>query len=216
MVFNKLKLLGIGSVVAFCSILNVVNAEVVEEKSRAFFGVQAGSSWFRIRHVGWGFDTVNQVRVSAENSYNYTYANYGILGGYELWFMDYLGLRLYANYTLMGYASIMQFGGGADVIWNFMNVGGGNLGIFGGFQAMGVYFSGSWVGIASNNGRNWGFDMAANIGVRWSLDNHVVEIFGKIPFIESKTYENYMDGEVFQQRFTRELFALNLRYVYRF
>lgn len=215
------KLVTAGSIAAFISIValstNVASAEVIAEKSRAFIGAQAGSSWFKIRSVGWGFNTTNNTRVSREDAYNYTYANYGILGGYELWFMDYLGVRMYGMYNLMGYASIMQFGAGADVVWNFMNIGGGNLGVFGGLQAMGVYFSGSWVGIASDNGRNWGFDMAANVGVRWALDNHVAEIFGKIPFIESKTYENYYtDGQVFQQRFTRELFALTFRYVYRF
>lgn len=110
----------------------------------------------------------------------------------------------------------MQFGIGADILWNFMNVADGNLGLIAGLQAGAMYWLNSWYYWSSTNQSPFGFDLALNIGLRWSQNEHVIELLGKIPFIKTKTGEYiYSDGDK-NEYYAKETFSIIARYVYRF
>lgn len=216
MVFNRLKMAVakgfLGSASAFIimsSAINVANAKATAQSNHAFIGAQVGTSILTQKRVS------SMSPASYNRSYSYTAAAYGILGGYEMWFMDNLAGRFYASFGGANYYMI-GFGAGADVVWNFMNVGGGNLGIFGGLYIGANYWLSGWYSNWSNANSAMSFDMALDLGVRWALDKHVVEVLGKIPFIEAKTASRtWSDGDVWSY-YSKESFSLMARYMYRF
>ena len=148
--------------------------------------------------------------------YSYTTAAYGVLGGYEYWFSNSLGARGYALFSGANFY-VMQFGVGADVIYNITNVADGNLGVVAGLQVGGVYWLNSWYWWGSSSNQNsLAFDMALNIGVRWTQNEHVIEVLGKIPFIEAHTGTYlYSDGDK-NEYYSKETFSFVARYMYRF
>ena len=178
-----------------------------EEKSGGFVGLQAGTSLLQQKDKMW----TNNVY-----KYNYTTAAYGVLGGYEYWFSNSLGVRGYALFSGANFY-VMQFGVGADVIYNITNVADGNLGVMAGLQVGGVYWLNSWYWWGSSSNQNsLGFDMALNIGVRWTQNEHVIELLGRIPFIETKTGTlNFSDGTK-NEYYSKETFSFVARYMYRF
>lgn len=188
-----------------------------EEKSGGFVGLQAGTSLLQQKrddhYRDSGSEYVNTYK------YSYTTAAYGVLGGYEYWFSNSLGARGYALFSGANFY-VMQFGVGADVIYNITNVADGNLGVIAGLQLGGVYWLNSWyLWGSSSNQNSLAFDMALNIGVRWTQNEHVIELLGKIPFIEahtgtrnwSNTASNYKD-----EYYSKETFSFVARYMYRF
>ena len=180
-----------------------------EEKSGGFVGLQAGTSLLQLKNNL----TMDTGRTSTYR-YNYTTAAYGVLGGYEYWFSNSLGVRGYALFSGANFY-VMQFGVGADVIYNITNVADGNLGVVAGLQVGGVYWLNSWYWWGSSSNQNsLAFDMALNIGVRWTQNEHVIELLGKIPFIEAHT-GTYTDGYK-NEYYAKETFSFVARYMYRF
>lgn len=184
-----------------------------EEKSGGFVGLQAGTSLLQLKN-NLTMDTGRTYTYR----YNYTTAAYGVLGGYEYWFSNSLGARGYALFSGANFY-VMQFGVGADVIYNITNVADGNLGVVAGLQLGGVYWLNSWYWWGSSSNQNsLAFDMALNIGVRWTQNEHVIELLGKIPFIEAHTgtyTAGYTDGYK-NEYYSKETFSFVARYMYRF
>lgn len=183
-----------------------------EEKSGGFVGLQAGTSLLQQKNEYHWNNPYNR-NIS---KYSYTTAAYGVLGGYEYWFSNSLGARGYALFSGANFY-VMQFGVGADVIYNITNVADGNLGVVAGLQLGGVYWLNSWYWWGSSSNQNsLGFDMALNIGVRWTQNEHVIELLGKIPFIEAHTGTYlYSDGDK-NEYYSKETFSFVARYMYRF
>lgn len=131
-------------------------------------------------------------------------------------FSNSLGVRGYALFSGANFY-VMQFGVGADVIYNITNVADGNLGVIAGLQVGGVYWLNSWYWWGSSSNQNsLAFDMALNIGVRWTQNEHVIEVLGKIPFIEAHTGTYlYSDGDK-NEYYSKETFSFVARYMYRF
>ena len=183
-----------------------------EEKSGGFVGLQAGTSLLQLKNNL----TMDTGRTSTYR-YNYTTAAYGVLGGYEYWFSNSLGVRGYALFSGANFY-VMQFGVGADVIYNITNVADGNLGVIAGLQVGGAYWLNSRVWGYYNDKNSLEFDMALNIGVRWTQNEHVIELLGKIPFIEAHTgtyTAGYTDGYK-NEYYAKETFSFVARYMYRF
>ena len=186
-----------------------------EEKSGGFVGLQAGTSLLQQKNeYHWNYPYNRNV-----SKYSYTTAAYGVLGGYEYWFSNSLGARGYALFSGANFY-VMQFGVGADVIYNITNVADGNLGVVAGLQLGGVYWLNSWYWWGSSSNQNsLAFDMALNIGVRWTQNEHVIEVLGKIPFIEAHTgTRNYSSGSYNykDEYYSKETFSFVARYMYRF
>ena len=183
-----------------------------EEKSGGFVGLQAGTSLLQQKNEYHWNNPYNR-NIS---KYSYTTAAYGVLGGYEYWFSNSLGARGYALFSGANFY-VMQFGVGADVIYNITNVADGNLGVVAGLQLGGVYWLNSWYWWGSSSNQNsLAFDMALNIGVRWTQNEHVIEVLGKIPFIEAHTGTYlYSDGDK-NEYYSKETFSFVARYMYRF
>ena len=181
-----------------------------EEKSGGFVGLQAGTSLLQQKNEYHWTNNRNTYR------YSYTTAAYGVLGGYEYWFSNSLGARGYALFSGANFY-VMQFGVGADVIYNITNVADGNLGVVAGLQLGGVYWLNSWYWWGSSSNQNsLAFDMALNIGVRWTQNEHVIEVLGKIPFIEAHTGTYlYSNGDK-NEYYSKETFSFVARYMYRF
>lgn len=181
-----------------------------EEKSGGFVGLQAGTSLLQLKNNL----TMDTGRTSTYR-YNYTTAAYGVLGGYEYWFSNSLGVRGYALFSGANFY-VMQFGVGADVIYNITNVADGNLGVIAGLQVGGAYWLNSRFWGYYNDKNSLEFDMALNIGVRWTQNEHVIELLGKIPFIEAHTGTYlYSDGDK-NEYYSKETFSFVARYMYRF
>ena len=183
-----------------------------EEKSGGFVGLQAGTSLLQQKNeYHWNSPYNRNI-----SKYSYTTAAYGVLGGYEYWFSNSLGARGYALFSGANFY-VMQFGVGADVIYNITNVADGNLGVVAGLQVGGVYWLNSWDWWGSSSNQNsLAFDMALNIGVRWTQNEHVIELLGKIPFIEAHTGTYlYSDGDK-NEYYSKETFSFVARYMYRF
>ena len=183
-----------------------------EEKSGGFVGLQAGTSLLQQKNeYHWNSPYNRNI-----SKYSYTTAAYGVLGGYEYWFSNSLGARGYALFSGANFY-VMQFGVGADVIYNITNVADGNLGVVAGLQVGGVYWLNSWYWWGSSSNQNsLAFDMALNIGVRWTQNEHVIEVLGKIPFIEAHTGTYlYSDGDK-NEYYSKETFSFVARYMYRF
>lgn len=143
-----------------------------------------------------------------------------MLGGYTHWFKDTLGVR---GYILANGASwnVLQLGVGSDVIWNIGNLGGGNIGIFGGLQLGMAYWVASW-SYGNTDESRLGFDAALNIGGRYTImDMHRVELGLKIPFTTTTTgrynYNRYWYGDNYYDIYkSRETMSLSVRYIWEF
>ncbi|WP_034579299.1 outer membrane beta-barrel protein [Helicobacter bilis] len=183
-----------------------------EEKSGGFVGLQAGTSLLQQKNEYHWNNPYNR-NIS---KYSYTTQRMVCLAVMNISFSNSLGVRGYALFSGANFY-VMQFGVGADVIYNITNVADGNLGVIAGLQVGGVYWLNSWYWWGSSSNQNsLAFDMALNIGVRWTQNEHVIEVLGKIPFIEAHTGTYlYSDGDK-NEYYSKETFSFVARYMYRF
>ncbi len=216
------------SVLSFALVSSVVyaseNAEGVstESKGRVFVGLQAGTSMLKDKHklIAKHDNITNKDSIS---DWNFSVASYGVLGGYEYWLSDNLGVRGYAlvsmSSTYQPYA--MHFGVGVDAMYDFMEIAGGNIGVIGGLQLGGVYWGKPYYLTFAEKTikKPLAFDMALNIGLRYSQDKHVLELVGKIPFIESRIGTRDISratAYASDETYAREVYSIIARYMYRF
>lgn len=196
-------------------------SEGVENENRAFVGLQAGTSMLKDKHKLIAKHNGNTDKDSISD-WNFSVASYGVIGGYEYWFSNNLGVRGYAlvsmSSTYRMYAT--HFGIGADVMYNFVEIAGGNIGVVGGLQLGGVYWGKGYYIVYEQETvkKPLAFDIALNIGLRYSQDKHVLELVGKIPFIESHigTRELKAASYASDETYAREVYSIIARYMYRF
>ena len=207
------------SVLSFALVSSVVYAsEGVENENRAFVGLQAGTSMLKDRHIFVPNPSFN----GFTKDWYYNVASYGVIGGYEYWLSDNLGVRGYALVSMSSTYQLyaMHFGVGADVMYNFVEIAGGNIGVIGGLQLGGVYWGKPYYLTFAEKTikKPLAFDIALNIGLRYSQDKHVLELVGKIPFIESRIGTRDLGNDVYasDETYAREVYSIIARYMYRF
>lgn len=196
-------------------------SEGVENGNRAFVGLQAGTSMLKDKHklIAKHDNITNKDSIS---DWNFSVASYGVIGGYEYWFSNNLGVRGYAlvsmSSTYRMYAT--HFGIGADVMYDFVEIAGGNIGVVGGLQLGGVYWGKGYYIVYEQETvkKPLAFDIALNIGLRYSQDKHVLELVGKIPFIESHIGTRDLKAASYasDETYAREVYSIIARYMYRF
>ena len=193
-----------------------------ESKGRAFVGLQAGTSMLKDKHklIAKHDNIANKDSIS---DWNFSVASYGVLGGYEYWFSNNLGVRGYALVSMSSTYRLyaMHFGIGADVMYNFVEIAGGNIGVVGGLQLGGVYWGKGYYIVYEQETvkKPLAFDIALNIGLRYSQDKHVLELVGKIPFIESRIGTRDISratAYASDETYAREVYSIIARYMYRF
>lgn len=192
-----------------------------ESKGRAFVGLQVGTSMLKDKHklIAKHDNITNKDSIS---DWNFSVASYGVLGGYEYWFSNNLGVRGYALVSMSSTYRLyaMHFGIGADVMYNFVEIAGGNIGVVGGLQLGGVYWGKGYYIVYEQETvkKPLAFDIALNIGLRYSQDKHVLELVGKIPFIESHIGTRDLKAASYasDETYAREVYSIIARYMYRF
>lgn len=115
-------------------IISSANAALLSEDNRVFIGAQIGSSWVHLQ----------EKTSSATTNHNHIYANYGILYGYEIYFGDAFGVRDYQMVNIVG-LNIVEFGAGADIIWNLAQASQGNFGLIFGGKSMACIITKTWL-----------------------------------------------------------------------
>ncbi|MDY5949959.1 MAG: outer membrane beta-barrel protein [Helicobacter sp.] len=196
-------------------------SEGVENENRAFVGLQVGTSMLKDKHklIAKHDNITNKDSIS---DWNFSVASYGVLGGYEYWFSNNLGVRGYALVSMSSTYRLyaMHFGIGADVMYNFVEIAGGNIGVVGGLQLGGVYWGKGYYIVYEQETvkKPLAFDIALNIGLRYSQDKHVLELVGKIPFIESHIGTRDLKAASYasDETYAREVYSIIARYMYRF
>ena len=196
-------------------------SEGVENGNRAFVGLQAGTSMLKDKHklIAKHNGITDKDSIS---DWNFSVASYGVIGGYEYWFSNNLGVRGYALVSMSSTYQLyaMHFGVGVDAMYDFMEIAGGNIGVIGGLQLGGVYWGKPYYLTFAEKTikKPLAFDMALNIGLRYSQDKHVLELVGKIPFIESRigTRDLGNDAYASDETYAREVYSIIARYMYRF
>ncbi|WP_281651240.1 outer membrane beta-barrel protein [Helicobacter bilis] len=196
-------------------------SEGVENGNRAFVGLQAGTSMLKDKHklIAKHNGITDKDSIS---DWNFSVASYGVIGGYEYWFSNNLGVRGYALVSMSSTYRLyaMHFGIGADVMYNFVEIAGGNIGVIGGLQLGGVYWGKGYYIVYEQETvkKPLAFDIALNIGLRYSQDKHVLELVGKIPFIESHIGTRDLKAASYasDETYAREVYSIIARYMYRF
>ena len=190
-------------------------SEGVENGNRAFVGLQAGTSMLKDKHklIAKHNGITDKDSIS---DWNFSVASYGVIGGYEYWFSNNLGVRGYALVSMSSTYRLyaMHFGIGADVMYNFVEIAGGNIGVIGVYWGKGYYI----VYEQETVKKPLAFDIALNIGLRYSQDKHVLELVGKIPFIESHIGTRDLKAASYasDETYAREVYSIIARYMYRF
>lgn len=173
-----------------CSLAFVPNLASAES-SAPFVGVE----------LGYG-----EGRVNTDTAY-LRGVQYGITAGYKQFFMPYVGLRYYANFSVMhapgAYdkdgnevvgqekktTSLLNYGVNVDFLANFVA---GEDFDFGAFVGVGVGAY-TWLktGYLENSGiessKLTALDVALNVGLRTNIaKNHGIEVLGRVSFLDAK------------------------------
>lgn len=171
-----------------CSLAFVPNLASAES-SAPFVGVE----------LGYG-----EGRVNTDQTY-LRGVQYGITAGYKQFFMPYVGLRYYANFSVMhasgGYdkdgndvtnldkktTSLLNYGVNVDFLANFVA---GEDFDFGAFVGVGV---GAYTWLKTGYLENieslklTALDVALNVGLRTNIaKNHGIEVLGRVSFLDTK------------------------------
>lgn len=173
-----------------CSLAFVPNLASAES-SAPFVGVE----------LGYG-----EGRVNTDIAY-LRGVQYGITAGYKQFFMPYVGLRYYANFSVMhapgAYdkdgndiatldkktTSLLNYGVNVDFLANFVA---GEDFDFGAFVGVGVgaytwLKTGYLENSAIENSKLTALDVALNVGLRTNIaKNHGIEVLGRVSFLDAK------------------------------
>lgn len=173
-----------------CSLAFVPSASKAES-SAPFVGVELG--------YGEGRANTDQAYLRG--------VQYGITAGYKQFFMPYVGLRYYANFSVMHApgvydkdgndlpqydktTSLLNYGANIDLLANFVA---GEDFDFGAFVGVGVGAY-TWLksGYLENAPSEWKLthlDVALNVGLRTNIaKNHGIEVVGRISFLDGKVH----------------------------
>lgn len=173
-----------------CSLAFVPNLASAES-SAPFVGVE----------LGYG-----EGRVNTDTAY-LRGVQYGITAGYKQFFMPYVGLRYYANFSVMhapgAYdkdgnelvslekktTSLLNYGVNVDFLANFVA---GEDFDFGAFVGVGVgaytwLKTGYLESSAIESSKLTALDVALNVGLRTNIaKNHGIEVAGRVSFLDAK------------------------------
>lgn len=177
---------------------NVGNGEL--NANRYFIGLQWAYS------IGMYSMTAPEPRQDGSHSY-------GFLAGYERWFMEELGLRVFAIFG-GHYRTQFNYGVGLDALYDFVKFGNSKMGVFLGTQLEAmqwrIYDDPMYKDYNFNNIQ---FNIGLNAGLRFSVkDNHLIEILAKTPFLTHEIYSKKYPIKVTE----REWVNIAFRYMYRF
>ena len=203
-----------------CSLAFVPSASKAES-SAPFVGVE----------LGYG-----EGRVNTDQAY-LRGVQYGITAGYKQFFMPYVGLRYYANFSVMhapgGYdkdgneiitldkktTSLLNYGANIDLLANFVA---GEDFDFGAFVGVGVGAY-TWLksGYLENAPSDWKLthlDVALNVGLRTNIaKNHGIEVVGRVSFLDGKVYHSpAANGNPASTLKVSHPYSVTARYTYSF
>lgn len=210
-----------------CSLAFVPNLASAES-SAPFVGVELG--------YGEGKVNVNTDKVNTDQVY-LRGVQYGITAGYKQFFMPYVGLRYYANFSVMhapgGYdkdgneiitldkktTSLLNYGANIDLLANFVA---GEDFDFGAFVGVGVGAY-TWLksGYLENAPSDWKLthlDVALNVGLRTNIaKNHGIEVVGRVSFLDGKVYHSpAANGNPASTLKVSHPYSVTARYTYSF
>ena len=201
-----------------CSLAFVPNLASAES-SAPFVGVE----------LGYGEGRVNTDQVYLRG------VQYGITAGYKQFFMPYVGLRYYANFSVMhapgGYdkdgndiatldkktTSLLNYGVNIDFLANFVA---GEDFDFGAFVGVGVGAY-TWLksGYLENAPSDWKLthlDVALNVGLRTNIaKNHGIEVVGRVSFLDGNVYSTTFNGTTSTLKVSHP-YSVTARYTYSF
>lgn len=181
----------------FCSLAFVPSTSKAES-SAAFVGVE----------LGYG-----EGRVNTDIAY-LRGVQYGITAGYKQFFMPYVGLRYYANFSVMHApgvynkdgnenpdyekktTSLLNYGVNVDFLANFVA---GEDFDFGAFVGVGVgaytWLKSGYLEIAPSEWKLTHLDVALNVGLRTNIaKNHGIEVVGRVSFLDGNVYSAVING----------------------
>lgn len=183
-----------------CSLAFVPNLASAES-SAPFVGVELGYGEGRVDN-----DRVDNDRVDNDDVY-LRGVQYGITAGYKQFFMPYVGLRYYANFSVMHApgvydkdgneiitsnnktTSLLNYGANIDLLANFVA---GEDFDFGAFVGVGVGAY-TWLktGYLENtkisSSKLTALDVALNVGLRTNVaKHHGIEVLGRVSFLDAK------------------------------
>lgn len=173
-----------------CSLAFVPNLASAES-SAPFVGVE----------LGYGEGRVNTDQVYLRG------VQYGITAGYKQFFMPYVGLRYYANFSVMHAqgmydkdgnevtyldkktTSLLNYGANIDLLANFVA---GEDFDFGAFVGVGVgaytwLRTGYLENTTISSSKLTALDVALNVGLRANVaKHHGIEVLGRVSFLDAK------------------------------
>lgn len=203
-----------------CSLAFVPSASKAES-SAPFVGVELG--------YGEGRANTDQAYLRG--------VQYGITAGYKQFFMPYVGLRYYANFSVMHApgvydkdgndlpqydktTSLLNYGANIDLLANFVA---GEDFDFGAFVGVGVgaytwLRSGYIEQQAPKNAKLTHLDVALNVGLRTNIaKNHGIEVLGRVSFLDGKVYNNpATNGNPASTLKVSHPYSVTARYTYSF
>lgn len=209
------------------------------------------SAWFLGADINYGF--ANKFKVSVLDRTEQAYADsvgFGVVAGYKQMFTNYFGLRYYANidyFPFFTYSKFRDLGNtehsllnaaiNIDALVNFYNTQDFNMGAFVGAQ-LGIngwggklfrlekklydgFVDGNTNYEASNG--NLTFSANLNLGMRFNFGRHGFEVYGIIPFTDSKltNLKDIIDADknIHHTHYNSTMkfpYVTGLRYVYNF
>lgn len=162
---------------------------------------------------------------------------YGITAGYKQFFMPYVGLRYYANFSVMhapgAYdkdgneavgqenktTSLLNYGVNVDFLANFVA---GEDFDFGAFVGVGVgaytwLKSGQYLENAHSNWKLTHLDVALNVGLRTNIaKNHGIEVVGRVSFLDGNAYKGTNPNGESSKLDVSHPYSVTARYTYSF
>lgn len=160
---------------------------------------------------------------------------YGITAGYKQFFMPYVGLRYYANFSVMhapgGYykdgnedttldkktTSLLNYGVNIDFLANFVA---GEDFDFGAFVGVGVgaytWLKSGYLENATSDWKLTHLDVALNVGLRTNIaKNHGIEVVGRVSFLDGNVYSTTNNGTTYTRKVSHP-YSVTARYTYSF
>lgn len=209
-----------------CSLAFVPNLASAES-SAPFVGVELG--------YGEGKVNVNTDKVNTDQVY-LRGVQYGITAGYKQFFMPYVGLRYYANFSVMhapgAYdkdgnelvsqekktTSLLNYGVNVDFLANFVA---GEDFDFGAFVGVGVgaytWLKSGYLENATSDWKLTHLDVALNVGLRTNIaKNHGIEVLGRVSFLDGNVYNTTTTNGTSTKLDVSHPYSVTARYTYSF
>ena len=174
------------------------------DRSGSFIGVELGYG-----ELLSTADTVYGVLKEKDDGFKY-----GVLLGYNKFFIKYFGIRFYGNFNVIQFNDKtsgdwlyrLNYGANLDMVANFLATDYADLGAFVGVGLGGqtYIFTGEtkqYLDYAEANGLEvsyTSFDVGLNVGLRTNIAKHLgIEVAARVPFIKHKMFASYQLQETY-------------------